>query len=169
MLKSPETKRGSLQTHHQALQSQLSLSFSALAVGWHPSFSSEEKSQSQVKDELWRCRPCCCCSPTALKECWFQHQTSRVSSLVLKLSQLGTHLSLLCHSLAVFINCCTGTYRCSAPPQTELEHSRSVPGLCTWGCFPFQLLCFKPNQVGNPQTQPQWGDIKLPLKCCLVS
>lgn len=38
----PETKRGSLQTHHPALQNQLSLSFSALAVGWHPSFSAEK-------------------------------------------------------------------------------------------------------------------------------
>lgn len=162
MLKSPETKRGCLQTHHQALQSQLSLSFSALAVGWHPSFSSEEKSQSQVKDELWRCRPCCCCSPTALKECWLQHQTSRVSSLVLKLSQLGTHPSLLCHSLAVFINCCTGTYRCSAPPQTELEHSRSVP-VCALevvflsSCFvlnPTKLAIPKPSHSGVTSSCP---------------
>lgn len=116
-----------------------------------------------MKDELWRCRPCCCCSPTAVKECWLQQQTSRVSSLVLKLSQLGTHPSLLCHCLAGFTNCSAGTYRCSTPPHTELEHSRSVPAWALEAVFPSSCFVLNPSKMAIPQASHSEGTSRSPL------
>lgn len=130
-----------------------SSAFHSLPLLWDgiPASPLKKKSQNKVKDELWRCRPCCCCcSSTAVKECWLQHQTSRVSSLVLKPSQLGTHPSLLCHSLAGFINCSAGTYRCSTPPQTELEHSRSVPVCALDVVFLSSCFVLNPTKLAIP-------------------